>query len=179
MTRLLLTLLVSFVPQLYGAEMTSTQRAKLLTQIEATSDLRVRAKLIKIYEDLNDTADERANLLYCTLSPPEQNDAVVIDYEERRSSNSSKGQIVAKEQDKDARAITYEVLPQEDGYVRKLGGKKRMIYKFEVTPFAYTFKTKTTIPGGNYWQIDRVTGELTGYRAKGPCEKAEDIRPKF
>ena len=115
MTRLLLTLMVSFVPQLYGAEMTSTQRAKLLTQIEATSDLRVRAKLIKIYEDLNDTADERANLLYCTLSPPEQNDAVVIDYEERRSSNSSKGQIVAKEQDKDARAITYEVLPQEDG----------------------------------------------------------------
>ena len=63
MTRLLLTLLVAFVPQLYGAEMTSTQRAKLLTQIEATSDLRVRAKLIKIYEELNEANVAPARLL--------------------------------------------------------------------------------------------------------------------
>jgi hypothetical protein len=48
-----------------------------------------------------------------------------------------------------------------------------------LTPSAYTLKTRTVIPGGNSWQINRLTGELTAYEGRGPCKEADAIKPKF
>ena len=174
-----LTTLVASVFNASATDVSVSQKIALLKQIESSSDPKVRARLLEIYEELSEADRPSASLLYCTVSRFEQNDALVIDYEERRSANNSRGQIVAKEKEKDSRSITFEVLPQADGYVRRLGGKKRMIYKYEATPSAYTFKTRTVIPGGNSWQINRLTGELTAYEGRGPCKKADAIKPKF
>ena len=172
-------LLVILISGISANEINQEQEAALLKQIESSTDIRVRAKLVQILEDLRESEGTSENLLYCTVTKTKGSDEVRIDYKENRIANTTTGEIVAKGNSEKKHSTSFEILAQPDGYVRRLGQKKMNIYKFEVTPIAYTFSTKTFIPGGQHYQLNRITGELTAHEGKGLCKKAQSLEPQF